>query len=256
MKISVGIAAYFTNSRHGIPSSYLDDPMFFIKMHMDMLNKLKDEISNIYIVCTYDDGFAKKEYVKDYFYTLIQSNPKVSIFERENLGGSYASWHSILNEDNNQSDYMVFVEDDYALTETGISSMLDYYKETPDMIYLCQLWNPNRYAGHGVDITGHAQISNGMINVKLYNKLKLENGLDFTLYFYPGKEAIYSNQVSFLEQYRSNGIIIRDMKEKYSCVFNCDSDTVINLCNPNGPDVFIPITNWYPNHNPNLRYNW
>jgi hypothetical protein len=124
------------------------------------------------------------------------------------------------------------------------------------MIYLCQLWNPNRYTGHGVDTPGHAQMAGGMINNKLYNILKKENNIDFTLHSYTGKTAIYSNQVTFLEQYRSNGILIRDMKENYACVYLNDKDSVINFGKKDGEDILIPISDWYPNNCPNLRYNW
>jgi hypothetical protein len=254
MKVSVAIAAYFGN-RDGIPVSYSNDFLFFVKTHLDALKKIEDKISKIYIICTYEDG-RFMDYINSYFYEILATNPKVVILNRPNLGGSYASWHNALEFDNTESDYMVFVEDDYALTETSIQNMLEYHMESPEMIYLCQLWNNDRYTKDGMDIPGHAQISNGMINVKLYHKLKSENNLDFTLYLMPGKTAIYNNQVSFLEQYRSNGILIKDMKEKHSCVYNNDSNSVINFCNPNGEDVFIPITNWYPNHCPNLRYNW
>jgi hypothetical protein len=256
MKVSVAIAAYFGN-RDGIPNGYIDDCLFFIKTHLEVLEKIDEEISKIYIVCTYqNDSDRNMNYITSYFYSILENNPKIVILNRPNLGGSYAGWHNALEFDNNESDYIVFVEDDYALVNTSIQTMLEYYEETPNMIYLCELWNNDRYTKDGMDITGHAQISNGMINNKLYNKLKSQSNLDFTLYLLPGKMAIYNNQVSFLEQYRSNGILIRDMKEKCSCVFNCDSNSVINFCNPTGPDVFIPITNWYPNHNPNLRYNW
>jgi hypothetical protein len=255
MKTSIAIAAYFGN-RHGVPKKYINDYLYFLKTHLDSLNKMTNDVHKIYLVCTYDESFVNMDYINSYFYEILENNEKILILNRPNLGGSYAGWHNVLEFDNNESDYMVFVEDDYILKDNGIQKMLEYYNETPEMIYLCQLWNRERYTKDGVDILEHAQISNGMMNVKLYHELKIKNGLDFTLYLSPGKVAIYNNQASFLEQYRKNGILIRDMKEKYSCVYNNDSTSVINFCNPNGEDVFIPVTDWYPEHCPNLRYNW
>jgi len=255
MKTSIAIAAYFGPRREDVSEMYNTDCLFFLKKHISILEKIIDKINKIYIVCTHTEP-VDIDYINSYFYDIIEKNKKIVILNRPNLGGSYASWHHALGFDNNDSDYMIFVEDDYILTENSIKYMLEYYEETPDMIYLCELWNTNRYVGHGMDVPAHAQISNGMINVNLYNKLKLERDIDFTLYFQPGKEAIYNNQVSFLEQYRINGIVIRDMKEKYSCVYNNDANSVINFCNPSGPDVFMPITKYYPNHHPNMRYNW
>lgn len=257
MKVSIAIAAYF-GSRDGVPHKYVEDYLYFVKTHMDAIEKIEQEVQihKIYLVCTYQENLVNMDYINSYFYSLLDTKENLVILNRENLGGSYAGWCSVLQFDNKESDYMVFVEDDYVVKESGIERMLEYYKESPEMIYLCQLWNRERYTKDGVDILEHAQISNGMINVSLYHKLKEEKGLDFTLYLQPGKIAIYNNQASFLEQYRKNGILIRDMKEKYSCVYNNDSRSVINFCNPDGPDIFMPITNWYPNHCPNLRYNW
>jgi hypothetical protein len=255
IKVSVAVAAYF-GPRDGAPEVYFTDYLHFVKIHLDSLSKMKSDIHKIYFVCTYNENLLDIDYINQYFYKVLEENENIIILNRPNLGGSYAGWHNVLEFDNNESDYIVFVEDDYALEPGGIHKMLEYYKDSPDLLYLCQLWNKERYTKDGVDILEHAQISNGMINTKLYYKLKQEKGLDFTLYIEPGKVAIYNNQASFLEQYRANGILIKDMKEKYSCVYNNDSNSVINFCNPAGEDIFKPITNWYPEHCPNLRYNW
>lgn len=256
MKVSVGIACYFSSRRDRVPDPYIEDYLYFIKVQIDSIKKIEDQIHKVYIACTYDEASVDINYINEYLNDLINSNKNIVILNRPNLGGSYAGYHDILKADNDESDYIVLTEDDYALTQTAISNMLEYYDETPDMIYLCQLWNTNRYTKDGLDIPEHAQMSGGMINAKLYNKLKKERNLDFTLFLDPGKIAIYNNQVCFLEQYRKNGILIRDMKEKNACVYLNDKNSVINFGNPNGEDVLIPISDWYPNHCPNLRYTW
>jgi len=255
-KTSVAIALYFSSNRDRVPDGYLNDYLFFAKTHLDNLLKFKDKIHKIYFVYTQDESSVDSNYIESYFYEILEKFTNVIVLKRPNLGGSYASWHNVLEFDNNESDFITFIEDDYSLTDCGIDKMLNYYEETPEMIYLCQLWNNERYTKDGMDIAGHAQISNGMINNKLYNKLKNENGLDFTLYFNPGKISIYNNQVSFLEQYRKNNILIRDMKNEYACVYLNGKDSIINFCKKDGEDVFIPISDWFPNHCPNLRYNW
>jgi hypothetical protein len=255
MKVSIAIAAYFGERGERTHTQYKKDYLFFVKTHLDNIKKIEDKFHKIYFVCT-TDSHDKDENVHTFFYQEMEENPKIEVLTRPNLGGSYAGWHNVLEFDNNDSDYMVFIEDDYALTDIGVDAMLEYYKETPDVIYLCQLWNRNRYVKDGVDIAEHAQVSNGMINVKLYNKLKEERGLDFTLYYFPGKTAIYNNQASFLEQYRSNGIPIRDMSEKYTVMYQNDEHSVINFGKRDGVDVFKPINDWYPNQCPNLRFNW
>lgn len=255
MKTSIAIAFYF-GRRDGVPKKYQEDILYFVKVQIENLQKIINSFHKVYFVYTYDENTTDINYVNSYFYELLETYPNLVILSRPNLGGSYAGWHNVLEFDKNESDHMIFVEDDYVLQENGIEKMLEYHHETPDMIYLCQLWNNERYTKDGMDITGHAQISNGMINVKLYNELKEKRGLDFTLYLYPGKVCIYNNQVSFLEQYRTNGIKIKDMKEKYSCVFNAHNDVVINFCNRSGENIFKPITNWYPEDCPNIKYSW
>lgn len=255
MKISIAIAFYF-GRRDGVPNKYQEDILHFAKVQISNLEKSINSFHKIYFVYTYDENTIDVNHINSYFYELLEKYPNLVILSRPNLGGSYAGWHNVLEFDKNESDYMVFVEDDYAIEDGAVERMLEYYSETPDMIYLCQLWNTERYTKDGMDITGHAQISNGMINIKLYNELKEKRGLDFTLYYYPGKICIFNNQVSFLEQYKTNGIKIRDMKEKYSCVFNAHRDVVVNFCNANGADIFKPITDWYPNHCPNMKYTW
>ena len=256
MKTSIGIACYFSANRDRVPDAYVSDYLYFVKTHMQVFEKMGKDLHKIYLVCTYDEPTINMEYINSYLYELMESNPKVVILNRPNLGGSYAGYQNILEFDNNDSDYMIFTEDDYALVENSIFNMLEYYKETPEMIYLCTLWNNERYLKDGIDIAGHAQMSGGMLNVKLYNKLKKENNLDFTIFTFPGKTAIYNNQVCFLEDYRKNGILIRDMKESYACVYLNDKDSIINFGNKTAEDIFIPISDWYPNHCPNLRYNW
>lgn len=256
MKTSIGIACYFSANRDRVPDTYIADYLYFVKTHMEVFKKMNDEIHKIYLVCTYDEASIDIEYINSYLYQLMEDNPKVIILNRPNLGGSYAGYQNILEFDNNDSDYMIFTEDDYALAYNSIPNMLEYYKETPEMIYLCTLWNTERYLKDGLDIEAHAQMSGGMLNVKLYNKLKMENNLDFTIFTFPGKVAIYNNQVCFLEQYRKNGILIRDMKDKYACVYLTDKNSVINFGNRNADDIFVPISDWYPEHCPNLRYNW
>lgn len=253
MKVSLAIAFYF-GDRHGVPDVYKKDILHFVKIQISNLEKHMNSFHKVYFVYTHDQKETNVINIESYFYKLLEKYTNLSILYRPNLGGSYAGWHKVLQLDKNESDYMVLMEDDYAMEDGAVSRMMEYYSETPNMIYLCQLWNTERYTKDGMDITGHAQISNGMINVKLYNELKENRGLDFTLYYYPGKICIFNNQVSFLEQYKTNGITIRDMKEKYSCVFNVYDDLVVNFCNPSGIDIFKPITNWYPQHCPNIKY--
>jgi len=256
MKTSIAIACYFSGNRDRVPDAYINDYLYFVKKHVEVFEKIGNQLHKIYLVCTYDELSVDMGYIYSYFSELLKTQSNIVIFNRPNLGGSYAGWQVVSDFDENASDYIVFTEDDYTIIDTSIDDMLEYYKETPDMIYLCQRWSNERYMKDGLDIIGHAQMAGGMLNANLYNKLKKENNINFTIFTFPGKTAIYNNQVCFLEEYRKNGILIRDMKEKHACLYLTDNDSVINFGNRDGRDILIPITNWYPNDCPNLRYNW
>jgi hypothetical protein len=255
MKTSIAIASYFSKNRDRVPEEYINDYLYFVKTHMKVFEKIENQLHKIYFVCTFDEASVDMDYINSYFCELMKLNSKIVVINRPNLGGSYAGWQDVSDFDKNESDYIVFTEDDYALLDTSIDGMLEYYKESPDMIYLCQIWSNKSCTINGVIIPGHASMSAGMLNVKLYNKLKKENNIGFTIFTFPGKKAIYDNQVCFLDEYRKNNILILDMKERKSCVYLDKRDSIINFGNKNGDDVFIPITDWYPNHCPNLKYN-
>ena len=119
MKVSIAIAAYFGN-RHGVPNNYMDDCLYFVKTHMDSLEKIQKDLHKIYLVCTYDERSVNMDYINSYFYSLLENNEKIVILNRPNLGGSYAGWHNVLEFDSKESDYMVFIEDDYVVKEMGI----------------------------------------------------------------------------------------------------------------------------------------
>lgn len=255
MNTSIAIACYFSKNRDGVSEGYINDYLYFAKTHMEVFEKIQNQLHKIYFVCTHDESSVDMDYINSYFCELIKINSKIVVLNRPNLGGSYAGWQVVSDFDKNDSDYIVFTEDDYALLDTSIDDMLEYYKESPNMIYLCQMWSNQSYIlKNGVSIPGHAAMSNGMLNVKLYNKLKKENNIGFTIFTFPGKIAIYDNQVCFLEEYRKNNILIGNMKERNPCVYSNNRNSVTKFGNKDGNDVFIPITDWYPNHCPNLRY--
>jgi len=237
MKIGYVIAAYF-GKRDNCNDGYYHDFLFYIKTHLDLINKFKLDIHKIYVVCTSDLGEATMVHATNYLQHLQNIDDRVSVIHRENTGGSYCSWKAALDADNNECDYMLLLEDDYTIaSEKSIEYALEYWEEHTDLLYLCMMWTDVPYQG----IPNHAAISPGIINNKLYNKLRTENNIDFTLEYGVGKDNMFKNQATFLEDFRLCGSLIMDIREKYSSLFNGDKELVIEYGNPNGECIFIPI---------------
>lgn len=219
MKLSYVISAYFGN-RHTPSEHLLNDPLYYIKQQMSGINKCKNDISKIYLICTFDNSFNQSQ-VLDYLVELKQNDNRILLYERDNLGGSYCSWQSALWEDNGESDYVFLVEDDYVLEDpNGINFLMEnYFREEPDLFYLCQLWSKKLYNTFGDNIPEHASMSCGIINNKLYDKYRKENGIDFKLWYGTGYETMWRNQSCFLENHRQMGLKFRDWTDKCSSYF-------------------------------------
>ena len=96
MKTSIGIACYFSANRDRVPDAYINDYLYFAKTQMQVFEKMGNELHKIYLVCTYDESTVNMEYINSYLYELMESNSKVVVLNRPNLGGSYAGYKNIL----------------------------------------------------------------------------------------------------------------------------------------------------------------
>ena len=241
MKIGYVISAYFGN-RNVTHHNLNVDNLYYIKLQLEYIKKSAVPISNIYIICTFGDGQDNNRILSE-LEKFTKNDTSISIYGRENLGGSYCSWKYALDIDNNDSDYMLLLEDDYVIYDSNsINYMLEYFNSNPDLFYLCQFWNESPYncAYYNMTIPAHAALSIGMMNNKLYNRFKNEMHIDFKLAYDSGYPAMNANQASFLENYRMHGIKIMDWRDKYSAYYP-HSD--IDFGQPTAPAIFQPITN-------------
>lgn len=220
MKIGYVIAAYF-GPRH-TPNEYLiNDPLFYIKQQIEGLSRQQTVISKIYIICTFDDN-VESDSIISYLKQLKESDNRIHLFFKDNLGGSYCSWQYALWQDNGDVDYMFLVEDDYILDDpNGISFVIKhYFNSIPDLFYLCQYWSTQQYVNDfGDDIPEHAAMSCGIINNKLYFDYKNNENLDFLVIDEHGYDTMWRNQVRFLENYRKLGLKILDWTDTCSSYF-------------------------------------
>jgi hypothetical protein len=243
MKVGYVISAYF-GKRTSYHTQYISDKLYYVKIHLEHISKLNTTFEKIYIVCTYDDSVDKNE-IWNALYELIRPYDNIILFQRDNTGGSYCSWYRALEIDNGLCDYVILEEDDYTIYDkNSVEYMLQYFIEQPDLLYLCKYWTNNPYPVNNITVPNHAAMSGGMLNNTLYQELK-SNEIDFTLDYGITKHSIFNNQALFLEQYRKNGNLIMDFKDKYSALFAHTNTNVEEFGNPNGIRLFIPITNKY-----------
>jgi hypothetical protein len=247
MKIGYIIAAYFGVRATPHPNN-INDKLYYLRVQLKHIDKLNTKLDKIYITCTFDDLVDKEQILKD-INELIIGRDNIIISHRENLGGSYCGFHEILKYDNGDCDYMVISEDDYTFgSNNAISNMLDYFEDEPDLFNLCSIWWEALYRlRDSTVIPYHPAISNGMFNNKMYHESR-KKGLDFQLvYEYSTYPVMWENNAAMLEPYRKAGYKIRDYRDKYKLRVPEVRDTERIFGNPEGAEIFIPISIHYLN---------
>jgi len=246
-KIGYTIAAYF-GKRNYSHYQYKNDMLFYVRIQLAKIDNSNIIPYKIYIICTFDT-IVDKEKILSELYKLKNNRTNIVIVTRGNTGGSYCSWHSVLQLDNNQCDYMILTEDDYVIYNSdAISELLKYFNKYSELFYITMYWTHKPYKTlSNLIVQCHAAISPGMINVKMYQKLKQDYNLDFQLVYNPAENYIsmWENQALFLEPYRKNGVLIMDITQEHSVIFSSDTNGTIEYGNPNGTLVFLPIMNKY-----------
>ena len=243
-KVSIIIAAYF-GQRNAFHSKYADDKLFYMKKQLEYCNNISNQLHKIYIPCTFDDSVDKDKIIQEL--KTYKFNKDFIIYERENIGGSYCSWHTALQIDNGDSDFIILLEDDYLIdSEIVIPAMLNYWNIDPDLLYLCQLWQEETiwHEKYQTYLPPHAGMSAGILNNKLYHQLKTEKTLDFNLMYTPSNEFserfsyMVENQKSFLDAYRLAGYKIKDWRKEASSYFPHDD---VDYGKDGGHKMLTPI---------------
>jgi hypothetical protein len=237
MKVGYITTPYF-GKRNTIHGELLNDELFYVKKHVQYINLQSVHLDKIYLICTFDNS-VDKESILTKLKELCKDDSRIIIAEKENTGASYASWKHGLHMDNGDCDYIVLAEDDYCLYDSNaIEIMLNYFSEKEDLFYLCQYWTDKPHPSSFGMIPNHAALGSGTINNKSYHKFRIENNFDFRIIKGVTYATFYDTQASYLEDYRSNGILISDWREKHSSIFAYGE---IEFGNPNGSKIFLPI---------------
>lgn len=247
-KISYVIAAYYGNRRFVHPK-LSNNPLFYIQTNLKYLNSQSLDIHKIYIVSSFDNAestieknesvITDKEFIISELNKIANSDNRIILLERSNIGGSYHAWQLALHTDNGESDYVALFEDDYTLYDNdALKYMIQYWDETPDLFYLCQYWTKNIFIAHGWEILEHAAISNGIINNKMYNDIKEKHNIDFLL---SSDKIMWLNQGTYMENFRIHGVKFKDITDKYSSIFANDICNIQEFGKPNGKKIIMPI---------------
>jgi RimJ/RimL family protein N-acetyltransferase len=241
--VSLVIAAYF-GERHVTHPNYNADIFFYIKKNMEYINRLSTNIHKIYITCAVSEKLESYK-ILNKLRDITHHDPRIIIYPVMNFGGSYSAWEQIFIFDDGRSDYIVHYEDDYVLYDPdSIQKLLDYWKHDDNLFSLVSVYACNwKYPIH-------AAISNGIINVKMYNDLRKKFNIYFDLVKYSHNpkldlyNTLWHNQFSFLKNHAAHGCKIIDFKDKHAVFF---SDTGKNYGQDNNSHIFCPITPQFVN---------
>lgn len=155
-KVNYMIAAY-GGSRRGTNEHYSKDKTYYLKNHLERLEKLKHNLDQITVIVAKDGECPKEfnEYIND-----LRKDDNYVIIERVSYGQSYGSWSKGFQE-YREFDYHIFIEDDYVFTQDNFDAiMIEKFERNENCGYLCSLKYYN-----------HAAISNGISSKEVLNKV-------------------------------------------------------------------------------------
>jgi hypothetical protein len=214
---------------------FKNDPMFFVKTHVDFLNKCYD--SNIQLATFLFNEDMSDELKQIAIQTINQiKTMNVEIVFRPNIGFSYGGWNETIKRNINDYDYFFLIEDDY------IPINSKFYE---DFVTHCTLEYPfvstlvNEYAPGKL----HAACSNSIVRADVC-KIILERYKELFLVVKSNiANDAYHTQMTFLDLFTSLGYGMRDMTYKYSTPFNCNCYTneIKIYGNKELPPILVPI---------------
>lgn len=103
MKVNYTIATWGGNRRR-MHSKFDLDRSFYVKTHLDILDRINHNLNQITLVIAESD--------RDEDFEKIEKYPNIEVIHRENYGQSYGSFSHAYGEYKDKFDYYIFVEDD------------------------------------------------------------------------------------------------------------------------------------------------
>ena len=213
------ICATFFGKRGRQPTKAIN---FYVEDYLPPLLDNATCIDHIIIPCNANDEhlvhYENMEVIVDKFRGM--TDIPITLFRRDNLHFSYGAWNEALREHCDDIDFAFLMEDDYAVYKQGFDAEIlsRYYrtKEEKEHVLFCASWFEVGATIHGPGArdAGHAAISNGLLNVKLFR----EHGNKFFLSPHKSQNGPYL-QSEFLGSFQNKGLSIRDMASEYFMPF-------------------------------------
>ncbi len=113
--INYVMACYF-GARQGASSVFDTDRLFYVRKHIDSLERLSHKLSQITVVCSgADPGVALSHKIKD---------TKIVYIVRPNIGMSYGAYSDVFERYRKEFSHYIFTEDDYLFTHDNFDDLL------------------------------------------------------------------------------------------------------------------------------------
>jgi hypothetical protein len=211
---------------------------FYVDDYLPGLFKNATCIDRIIIPCNAEDHHLShfEEMEKKVAEYQKTTDIPITLFRRPNTHFSYGAWNAALQDYCDDVDFAFLLEDDYVVCKHGFDEeiLFRYYSKEVDResVLFCASW----FLSTGWWDLGHAAISNGLINVKLFRN----NGNTFHL-DERGSHCGPHAQSQFLTSFKDKGLSIRNMAAEYCIPFLHPRGRVSYYGNFHGPVVFIPV---------------
>jgi hypothetical protein len=236
------ICATFFGKRGKQPSKAIN---FYAEDYLPPLLENATCIDHIIIPCNANDEhlahYEHMEAIVEKFRGV--TDIPITLFRRDNRHFSYGAWNEALREHCDDIDFAFLMEDDYAVYKHGFDAEIlsRYYRteEEKEHVLFCASWFEVGAVIHGPGArdAGHAAISNGLINVKLFR----EHGNEFFLAAHKTQNGPYL-QATFLQSFKDKGLGIRNMASEYFTPFyKAKARHIHYYGNLDGPVVFVPV---------------
>lgn len=198
------VSCYFGPRRLLITSNcYKNDKLFFLKAHVEMINKFKsDQIHNVIFTLNSDDPTDVE--LMDEFIKTVKCRVPVKYIIQPNIGFSYSAWEkAIIKYIDDPVDHYFLIEDDYV---PNIDHFYNYFlskMNSPYVGYVCELVFENHPAG-----------PNGIIRADICREIFNEKGVIFDVnrnakIYHDGE----NNQRYYLNFLLDRGYIIKDIAD-------------------------------------------
>lgn len=233
------VIACWSGKRRGNTPELDRDDLFYLRNHVESLKQLDHDLTQITICVPYNQNQSIN--YTNYLDSLPDKigNASVVVFNKENYGQSYGSYHRTFEKYRQEFDYYIFMEDDYCFVENNFDRILvDRFDSITNCGYLCSLVLNNEFGLH-------AALSNGITSSKILEEIYAKLGV--IPHSHVGSKAGYDTgpQVAFSRGFTVIGKKLEDLTYQYRAPYNHLGRLIVHA-QPKQTDFIVPIQ--FKNH--------